>query len=256
MKTKMLALLEIVVVLCSLLLLATSPGIATDQNQELQKASASTVTTASEDDFALGVYGNANEDETIDMRDLTYVKLIFFGERPETELADAKYDGEINPLDFVQIKLIIVGKENELTVVQYLGTPPDITEEPVTISIPTDRIVIVSYYVCEAICTFGLEDTIVGVFTKKVGEIAEFIKDKEEIGVSSSMDVEKVISLEPDVVIASTYFRTYNPVYEEQLEEQLSYAGIPVLLTDLDAPEKYAEELGVLGWLMSKWLLD
>jgi iron complex transport system substrate-binding protein len=250
MKTKMLALLEIVVVLCSLLLVATSLGIATDQNQELQKVSACTVTTTSEDDFVLGVYGNANEDDTIDMRDLTYVKLIFFGERPETELADAKYDGEINPLDFVQIKLIIVGKENELTVVQYLGTPPDITEEPVTISIPTDRIVTASSYACEAICTFGLEDTIVGVdgFTKKVGEIAELIKAKEEIGVySSSMDVEKVISLEPDVVIASTYFRTYYPVYEEQL----SYAGIPMLLTDLDEPEKYAEEFGVLGWLMS-----
>jgi iron complex transport system substrate-binding protein len=217
MKTKMLALLEIVVVLCSLLLVATSLGIATDQNQELQKVSACTVTTTSEDDFVLGVYGNANEDDTIDMRDLTYVKLIFFGERPETELADAKYDGEINPLDFVQIKLIIVGKENELTVVQYLGTPPDITEEPVTISIPTDRIVTASSYA-------------------------------EEIGVySSSMDVEKVISLEPDVVIASTYFRTYYPVYEEQL----SYAGIPMLLTDLDEPEKYAEEFGVLGWLMS-----
>jgi iron complex transport system substrate-binding protein len=212
--------------------------------------SACTVTTASEDDFVLGVYGNANEDETIDMRDLTYVKLIFFGERPETELADAKYDGELNPLDFVQIKLIIVGNENELTVVQYLGTPPDITEEPVTISIPTDRIVTASSYACEAICTFGLEDSIVGVdgFTKKVGEIAELIKDKEEIGVySSSMDVEKVISLEPDVVIASTYFRTYYPVYEEQL----SYASIPMLLTDLDEPEKYAEEFGVLGWLMS-----
>jgi iron complex transport system substrate-binding protein len=88
----------IAIVLCSALLVAL-PAIA------------------AEDDFVLDIYGNANEDDTIDMRDLTYVKLIFFGEKPETKLADAKYDGEINPLDFVQIKLVIVGKEKELTLV-------------------------------------------------------------------------------------------------------------------------------------------
>jgi len=248
-KNKTLALLEIAVVLCSLFL-AALPAIAAEQTTKGVTASAITTTT-SEDDFVLGIYGNANEDDTIDMRDLTYVKLIFFGKKPETELADAKYDGEINPLDFVQIKLIIVGKEKELTVLQYLGTPPDITEEPITISMPIERIVTASSYACEALCVFGLEDKIVGVdgFTKKVGEIAELIKDKEEIGeYSCYMDIEKVISLEPDVVIASTYLREYHPEYEEQL----SQAGIPMLLTDLDNPEKYAKEFRVFGWLMSK----
>jgi len=70
-KNKMLALLEIAVVLCSMFLVAI-PVIAAGQNQERQNANASTITTASEDEFVLGVYGNANEDDTIDMRDLTY----------------------------------------------------------------------------------------------------------------------------------------------------------------------------------------
>jgi iron complex transport system substrate-binding protein len=201
MKTKIVTLLEIAIVICSVFLVAI-PGIAADQT--MQKVSASEVTTSSGDDFALGVYGNANEDDTIDMRDLTYVKLIFFGKKSETELADAKYDGKIN-----------------------------------------------NCYACEALCVFGLEDRIVGVdgFTKKVGEIAELIKDKEEIGeYSCYMDIEKVISLEPDVVIASTYSREYYP----EFEEQLSRADIPMLLTDLDEPEKYAKEFRVFGWLMSK----
>ncbi|MCK4732556.1 MAG: hypothetical protein KAT65_08860, partial [Methanophagales archaeon] len=73
MKRKTLALLEIAIVLCSVLLV-TLPGIAADQTA--QKASASEITTASEDDYVLDIYGNANEDDTIDMRDLTYVKLI------------------------------------------------------------------------------------------------------------------------------------------------------------------------------------
>ncbi|RLI05030.1 hypothetical protein DRO22_03350, partial [Candidatus Bathyarchaeota archaeon] len=102
-KNKVFILVEIAVVLCSMLLVAI-PGIAAEQNTQKVYA------TALEDDYVLGIYGNANEDDTIDMRDLTYVKLIFFGKKPETELADAKYDGKINPLDFVQIKLIIVGK--------------------------------------------------------------------------------------------------------------------------------------------------
>ena len=117
-KNKLLAFVEIAVVLCSLFLVAI-PAIAAEQTT--QKISASEVTTASEDDYVLGIYGNANEDDTIDMRDLTYVKLIFFGKKTETELADAKYDGKVNPLDFIQIKLIIVGKEKELTVEDDFG---------------------------------------------------------------------------------------------------------------------------------------
>ncbi|MCK4733620.1 MAG: hypothetical protein KAT65_14295, partial [Methanophagales archaeon] len=58
---KMFALVKIAIVLCSLFLVATLPIIAADQPTQ-------TVTTASEDDFVLGVYGNANEDDTIDMR--------------------------------------------------------------------------------------------------------------------------------------------------------------------------------------------
>ena len=245
----MIALVEIAIMLCSVSLVAM-PAIAAEQTT--QEVSATEITTASEDDFVLDIYGNANEDDTIDMRDLTYVKLIFFGKKPETELANAKYDGKINPLDFIQIKLIIVGKEKELAILQYIGTPPDITEEPVTLSLPIDRIVTLNCYACEALCVFGLEDKIVGVdkFTKDFGEIAEFVKDKEEVGqhIEVGIDIEKVISLEPDVVVAVTYARKHYPQYEENL----SYAGIPMLLMDVYHPEKEDRELRNLGWLFGK----
>jgi iron complex transport system substrate-binding protein len=107
-KNKMIALLEIAIVLCSVFLVSI-PAIAAEIYAP----------------GLLDVFGNANEDDTIDMRDLTYVKLIFFGKKPETELADAKYDGKINPLDFIQIKLIIVGKERELTYIDILGEKTD-----------------------------------------------------------------------------------------------------------------------------------
>jgi len=75
-KNKVIAITEKAIVLCSLLVV-TLPVIAIEQFA--QEVSASEVTTASEDDYTLGVYGNANEDDTIDMRDTTYIKLVIFG---------------------------------------------------------------------------------------------------------------------------------------------------------------------------------
>jgi len=60
MKNKMLALVEMAVVLCSMFLVALP----------------TTAFAAEQGDYVLDIYGNANEDDTIDMRDLTYVKLI------------------------------------------------------------------------------------------------------------------------------------------------------------------------------------
>jgi iron complex transport system substrate-binding protein len=153
-------------------------------------------TIAAEDDFVLDVYGNANEDTTIDMRDLTYVKLIFFGEKPETEFADAKYDGEINPLDFVQIKLIIVGEAEELTVVDTL-------DRTVTIDKPLERIVILNRNIIEVMRSLNVEkEKIVGVSSdvlKKEIFFPEF-NDYPSIGSARSPDIEKILELEPDAV--------------------------------------------------------
>ncbi|MCK4730859.1 MAG: hypothetical protein KAT65_00245, partial [Methanophagales archaeon] len=59
-KNKKIATLEIAIVLCSVFLVAL-PAIAADQTTQKISASASEVTTASEDDYILDIYGNANE---------------------------------------------------------------------------------------------------------------------------------------------------------------------------------------------------
>ena len=245
-KNKTLAVVEIAVVLCSVFLVAL-PAIAAEQNQAMQKATANTITTASEDDFVLGVYGNANEDDTIDMRDLTYVKLIFFGKKPETELADAKYDGKINPLDFIQIKLIIVGKEKELTVVQYLGYPPDITEKTVTVPMPIEKIVILSSFGVEALCAFGERDRIVGVGNWK-GKLNEvLVGDKPTVGDYRDPDMEKILELKPDIVL--TYSHKSYPLIDEKL---LNAAGIPLVLIGFYQVEKQPKEFRNSGWMLGK----
>ncbi|MCW3130429.1 MAG: ABC transporter substrate-binding protein [Methanophagales archaeon] len=56
------------------------------------------------------LYGDANGDGKIDMRDVTYVGLIILGKKPANELADANQDGRVNVGDITYIELIILGK--------------------------------------------------------------------------------------------------------------------------------------------------
>ena len=195
-KNKILVIVEIAIVLCSLFLVAL-PVVAADQNQEMQEVSANTVTTASEDDYVLGVYGNANEDDTIDMRDLTYVKLIFFGKKPETELSDAKYDGKINPLDFIQTKLIILGKEKELTVV-------DSADRIVTVTKPVERLIVCMVHQHEMMRSLKIEtDRMVGVDSRvQQGDNYKiFFPEYQDKPTMTSQDPESVLTLCPDLVI-------------------------------------------------------
>jgi iron complex transport system substrate-binding protein len=219
------------------------PAIAAEQTQTTQKASANTITTASEDDFVLGIYGNANEDDTIDMRDLTYVKLIFFGKKPETELADAKYDGKINPLDFIQIKLITVGKEKELTIV-------DSADRIVTVKKPIERIVMNSPYILEVMRSIKATDKVVGI-DKTIEDDKIFFPEfigYPSVGMWMSPDLEMMLDLRPDVVFIFAY--SHSAV--ENAQNKLESAGVTVLRFDGYKPEIYVEETKKLGYLLDR----
>ena len=244
-KNKMFTIVEIAIVLCSVLFLAI-PAIAAEQSQTTQEVSA----TASEDDFTLGVYGNANEDDTIDMRDVTYTKLIIFGKKPMTELADAYYDDEVDVLDVVQIKLIILGRESELTIVQYLGRyPPDITEEPVTVTMPIESIAALTDFGVYTLCAMGEADKIVAVLegAEKQGEIRDLIEDVPEVGKYPAMwDMERILELNPDIVL------TWAHIDYSDYREILDAVGIPLVQMNFNRQEQYSNELRNIGWMLNK----
>ena len=249
-KTKILALLEIAVVLCSVFLVAI-PAIAAEQKQEMQKVSASEVTATSEDDYVLGIYGNANEDDTIDMRDLTYVKLIFFGKKPEMELSDAKYDGKINPLDFIQIKLIIVGKEKEITIVDDTVTDTHPNGKPVTVKKPVERIISLNSYVSESLRTLKSKDKIVGIDKYNAAK-KNFFPDISKLPVVGSQitpDIEKILSLNPDIVISYGSDLTR---WTADLEDKLKGTSIILVRIDLYKPETLTEDIIKLGYIINK----
>ena len=246
-KTKMKVIVEIAIVLCSVFLVAL-PAIATEQNQAMQKVSASEVTTASEDDHVLDIYGNANEDDTIDMGDVVYTKLAIFGKKPKTELCDAKYDGRINVLDVIQTKLIILGKEKELTVVDYYG-------DAVSIRKPVESIVVMHDEVAEVLRAIGAEDKIVAVDTSITGKETFYPKlgKLPSIGQWGKPDYEAILTLNPDLVIwVSMGMRTSPP--KEKLPD------IPILTLDLrtglvgDPPDTkyFTNRVRVLGAVVDK----
>ena len=196
-KTKMIAFVEIAIVLCSVFLVAI-PAIAADQT--MQKVSASGVTAASAiyEPGPLDIYGNANEDDTIDMGDVVYVKLAIFGKKPKTELCDAKYDGRINVLDVIQTKLIILGKEKEITIIDGNG-------EPITVPKPVERIVVLYMDTAELLRVLNAGDKIVGVSGSIKRWTVHFPELSELPSVGGfgawSIDYEAVLNLNPDVLL-------------------------------------------------------
>ena len=251
-KNKILAIVEIAVVLCSVFLVAI-PAIATEQNQEMQKA----ITTASEDDsLPLGIYGNANEDDTIDMGDVVYTKLAIFGKKPKTTLCDAKYDGWINVLDVIQTKLIILGKEKEITIVQHSGWKQLETQEPATVPKPVERIVVLYMVSPELLRILNAGDKIVGVSSyikksytamfpeiSKLPSVGGFVPDL-------NIDYEAILNLNPDVLLpfgAST----------AQMREKLPGVAVVYLgdyYPNIINPEKSPAVDGVrqLGYILDK----
>jgi iron complex transport system substrate-binding protein len=205
-----------------------------------------TAIAAEQDDYVLGIYGNANEDDTIDMRDLTYVKLIFFGKKPETELADAKYDGKINPLDFIQIKLIIVGKEKELTVLDCgpagpISRPPEV----VTIDKPIERCVVLGHAdIPETFRALESKDKIVGI-SKMIQDNKFFYPEICKlpcVGNAFSPDYETIFSLNPDLVL------TFTPWTKEQTEK---LSGVPIIHLGLHGM-LYTDGVIKLGYILDK----
>ena len=239
-KTKTLAVVEIAIVLCSVFLVAL-PVIAAEQNT--QKVSATEVTTASEDEFTLDIYGNANEDDTIDMRDTTYIKLVIFGKKPETDLADANYDGKVSMLDVGQTKLIILGKERELTIF-------DEAERSITLEMPLERVVLARMGCEEPLVAIGAADRVVGV-TSGIKEYRPYISeagglmDLPDVGyiLGGGLDYEKIVELNPDLVYVSTH---YVEVVDEKIPDEIPVVALTLDDADIKIVTRGFKTLGVM----------
>ena len=173
------------------------------------------------------IYGNANEDDVLDMRDVTYIKLVIFGKKPATAFADANYDGKISMLDIGQTKLIILGKEKRLTLV-------DQADRTVTINKPVERVVANSLDGFRMPVQLGAADKLVGMgqryFTGSYDsgyvllgvEVHPELKELPDIGSWNDLNLEVVVSLKPDLLFTYTSSQDTADVVQES-------TGIPAV---------------------------
>ena len=166
------------------------------------------------------IYGNANEDDVLDMRDVTYIKLVIFGKKPATTFADANYDGKISMLDIGQTKLIILGKEKQLTLL-------DQADRTLTVPRPIERIVSPSLEGVRTMLELGVGDKIVGVSSTIDGSSDRLVcvkaypelKELPVVGYKGQENLELMVSLKPDVIFTSS---SYGDITQEK-------TGIPVV---------------------------
>ncbi len=196
-------------------------------------------------DYTLGVFGNANEDDTINMQDVTYTELIILEYRDQTELADGKHDGKINMQDVTQIELIILGKEKELTLI-------DSADRAVTVEKPVESVIVYMPAIAEAIQVLDATDKVVGVGSivagggrwKETEKTFPVLNDLPACGSQTLMDYEAVLNLNPDVVIN---FGWCSP---DEAQEHLP--GITVIALNFVKPTDIIEEFQKLGYLLDK----
>lgn len=153
--------------------------------------------------YTLGVFGNSNEDNTIDQKDVEYTASVVLGLDDQTQLADAKYDGEIDILDVTQIELIMLGQEKELTLI-------DQADRIVTVSRPIERVVTTFPSVTRAIFVVDGPDRLVGVsnvltkYSDKMLCLQAYPEFKElpTVGMHTEPNAESILALKPDVVFS------------------------------------------------------
>ncbi|MHC1636470.1 MAG: ABC transporter substrate-binding protein [Candidatus Methanospirareceae archaeon] len=208
----------------------------------------SEVVDASSNSFTLEIYGNANMDDTIDMRDVTYIKLVIFRKKPETRFCDANYDGKISGLDVVQTKLIIVGKEGKITVINCKSGIPFGRPRPpevVTIHKPIERCVVLAHAgIAETFRALKSKDKIVGV-SKMIKDNVFFYPEISKlpcVGSAFRPDYEAILSLNPDLVLIEPW--------RQDIIEKLP--DIPVAYLGLRMMETYTDGVRKLGYILDK----
>ena len=191
------------------------------------------------DGFVLGVFGNANEDETIDARDVLYADRIVSGLSPQTKLADANRDGKIDALDIARIKLIVAGREKELSLIDSAG-------KPVTLKMPVNRIVSISTYCSESIRMLGEESKIVAVTSTLKNKPGYFplLGKLPSVG-GYPPNLEAIVSFKPDLLLGATSWTKH--LYGIAPEDL-----VPIVGLDFTSPEFFVEEMVKLGFILNK----
>jgi iron complex transport system substrate-binding protein len=200
-------------------------------------------------DFTLGIFGNANMDDTIDEKDVAYVEGVIKGTNAATNLSDANYDGKTDSLDLAQIKLILDRDEKNLTLI-------DATGRIVTVDMPITKMMAYGQGFHQIVRTLKSEDLLVAtdrdvqkVWSALFPELVGF----PVWGSSDSRDYELIYKLHPDIFVTVVQAPQYSVSTTQQDDiEKLEPKGIKVIMLDNRHPEELRKTMRTLGYILNR----
>ena len=132
-----------------------------------------------------------------------------------------------------------VPEAQTLTVTDYLG-------REVEIPLPIERAVVFDDVMSVIITAIGAEEKVVGIGDSITDKktLLPYLSSLPSIGKTGSVDIEKILTLEPDVVLMK-YWRAEDVV--EQLE-----GSVPVVTFRLGDPETYSENVKEIGKIFGR----
>lgn len=200
---------------------------------------ASISTLGAESDFTLDIFGNANMDNTIDEADVALLGEIINGSKEATLLSDADLNGNVDDSDVQLVREIIKGNETEISLI-------DGVNRNLTLEMPLEKILPMNMRQAIAVVVLGGEEKVIGV-DNTVAERKKLFPQLSllpSVGAVSEPDVEKIVSLKPDLVITFT-----NAPMPDKLDDKLP-EEIAVVRFDLSRASSLEEEMAVLGYLL------
>ncbi len=131
------------------------------------------------------------------------------------------------------------------------GKPEEITDSAgreVTICRPVERIIPMSSWSYEPIWILEAQDKVVGVTStlkESAGAWLLGIQDKPTVGTYKELDYEKVLEVNPQIVITGSN-------KAEEIAEKLAPAGITVVAMSFRSQEKFDNDLKILAKILGK----
>lgn len=195
-------------------------------------------------DFTLGIFGNANMDDTIDESDIAFIREIIDGTQKATAFADADYNGIIDEKDISQIESIILGNETNLTIVDGVG-------RNLTVSVPVEKIVtLAGSYGPEMLLAFGIQPEAITEQSKSHAvQLQDIMENIPTVGTYQEPDIEAIIELNPQLVhcYESRYIKAGS---YEKLENGLKDIGINLVALDFHNPSTFNNAIRIMGYLL------
>ena len=131
-----------------------------------------------------------------------------------------------------------------------LYTFTDAAGQQVQVRVPVRRLVTTNGMVAEIICALGGAETIVGLSDHTIKHNTDLLVDlkgKANLGSPSSPNIEKIVELAPELVVAF-----YPWMAPPDLESKFSPLGIAVARLNCFRPDTIFQEIEILGKILGK----